>query len=95
MTILRLVLYALFSLTSVGIFTYLHTYHLQLIDHEHFLKSAVLMLVGSWSFKLQRVPALRAFWDLEKTVLHEIRVSGTVLHKPKNGVVETVLVIFV
>ena len=29
--------------------------------------------------RLQRVPALRAFWDLEKTVLHEIRVSGTVL----------------
>ena len=27
---------------------------------------------------IQRVPALRAFWDLEKTVLHEIRVSGTV-----------------
>ena len=24
-------------------------------------------------------PALRAFWDLEKTVLHEIRVSGTVV----------------
>jgi hypothetical protein len=46
---------------------------------------------------------------LEKTVLHEIRVSGTVLwsptnansptytyvHKPKTVVVETVLVIFV
>ena len=57
---------------------------------------------------IQRVPALRAFWDLEKTVLHEIRVSGTVLwsptnakiphlhvHKPKTVVVETVLVIFV
>ena len=27
---------------------------------------------------VQRVPALRAFWDFEKTVLHEIRVSGTV-----------------
>ena len=49
---------------------------------------------------LQLVPALRPFWDLEKTVLHEIRVSGTVIstnekiphlhvHKPK-----TVLVIF-
>ena len=25
-----------------------------------------------------RVPDLRAFWDLEKTLLHEIRVSGTV-----------------
>ena len=24
---------------------------------------------------VQRVPALRAFWDLEKTVLHEIRVT--------------------
>ena len=50
--------------------------------------------------------ALRAFWDLEKTVLHEIRVSRTVLwsptnakiphfhvHKPKTVVAETVLVI--
>ena len=25
---------------------------------------------------IQRVPALHAFWDLEKTVLHEIRGSG-------------------
>ena len=29
---------------------------------------------------IQRVPALHAFWDLEKTVLHEIRVSGTVVN---------------
>ena len=28
---------------------------------------------------VQRVPALRVFWDLEKSVLHETRVSGTVL----------------
>ena len=54
------------------------------------------------------VPALRVFWDLEKTVLHETRVSGTVLWSPtnansptytyisqKNVLVETVLVIFV
>ena len=34
---------------------------------------------------IQRVPALRAFWDLEKTVLHEIRVSGTVLWSPINA----------
>ena len=57
---------------------------------------------------IQRVPALRVFWDLEKTVLHETRVSGTVLWsptnansphlhvtKPKTVLVETVLVIFV
>ena len=36
--------------------------------------------------KLQRVPALRAFWDLEKTVLHEIRVSGTVLMDSLNAI---------
>ena len=30
-------------------------------------------------FFLQRVPALREFWDFEKTVLHEMRVSGTVV----------------
>ena len=34
---------------------------------------------------IQRVPALCAFWDLEKTVLHEIRVSGTVLWSPTNA----------
>ena len=58
--------------------------------------------------KLLQRCTLRAFWDLEKTVLHEICVSGTVLwspnnakiphlgiHKPKIVVVETVLVIFV
>ena len=44
-------------------------------------------------WQIQRVPALRAFWDLEKTVLHETRVSGTVLWSPV--LVETVLVIFV
>ena len=58
--------------------------------------------------EIQRVPTLQAFWGLEKTVLHEIHVSGTVVspptnakiphlhvHKPKTVVVETVLVIFV
>ena len=35
------------------------------------------------SNRIQRVPALRAFWDLEKTVLHEIRVS--VLWSPTNA----------
>ena len=35
--------------------------------------------------KIQRVPALRAFWDLEKTVLNEIRVSGTVLWSPTSA----------
>ena len=27
---------------------------------------------------MQRVPALGPFWDLEETVLDEVRVSGTV-----------------
>ena len=34
---------------------------------------------------VQRVPALRVFWDLEKTVLNETRVSGTVLWSPTNA----------
>ena len=38
---------------------------------------------------IQRVPALRAFWDLEKTVLHEIHVSGTVLWSPTNPKIPT------
>ena len=31
---------------------------------------------------LQRVPSLRAFWDLEKNVLLEICVSGPVANPP-------------
>ena len=34
---------------------------------------------------VQRVPALRSFLDLEKMVLHEILVSGTVLWSPTNA----------
>ena len=48
------------------------------------------------------LPALRELWDWEKTLLHEICVSGTVggpllahLHVRKPKVVETVFVIFV
>ena len=33
---------------------------------------------------IQGVPALHAFWDFEKAVLHEIHVSGTVLRSPTN-----------
>ena len=36
-------------------------------------------------FQIQRVPTLRSFWDFEKTVLHEIRVSGTLLWSPTNA----------
>ena len=28
---------------------------------------------------IQRVPALRRFWDLKKTSLHEIYISGSVI----------------
>ena len=42
-------------------------------------------LLFSEVFQVQRVPALRVFWDLEKTVLHETRVSGTVLWSPTNA----------
>ena len=38
----------------------------------------VRFFIRTPQFYIKRVPALRAFWDLEKTVLHEIRVSGTV-----------------
>ena len=47
-----------------------------------------LVPVIAFSFSLiavQRVPALRAFWDLEKTVLDKFRVSGTVLWSPTNA----------
>ena len=39
------------------------------------LTSMALDIFWNW---IQRVPTLRTFWDLEKNVLHEIRVSGTV-----------------
>ena len=34
---------------------------------------------NKYKISIQRVPTLCAFWDLEKPVLHEIRVSGTEL----------------
>ena len=57
----------------------------------------LVMVFQVWG---QKVPALRVFWDLEKTVFDEIRVSGTNIphfhvHKPKSVLVEIVLVIFV
>ena len=42
------------------------------------------VLIDLLKWVIQRVPTLRSFWDLEKTVLHEIRVSGTVLWSPNN-----------
>ena len=33
-------------------------------------------LLAQLIIDLQGVPTLRTFWDLEKTVLHEIRVVG-------------------
>ena len=59
---------------------------LQRLNHtcsRTILKGYILGAYPFWSNNLismdiQRVPALRAFWDLEKTVLHGIRVSGTV-----------------
>ena len=54
---------------------------------------------------IQRIPALRGFWDLKKTVLREIGISGTVggsitnakiphlrIHKPKTAVVGSAVV---
>ena len=43
-----------------------------------------IKIVGA-VLELQRVPALRVFWDLEKAVLYETRVSGTVLWSPTNA----------
>ena len=54
----------------------------------HPIASIVVVSVKSpsyWNNNVQRVPALRVFWDLEKTVLHEICVSGTVLWSPTNA----------
>ena len=52
---------------------------LKLLDYT-FFNSATFLHHHNPHFKqLQKVLTLRAFWDLEKTVLHEIRISGTVL----------------
>ena len=47
--------------------------------------AACVLVKSAVEANVQRVPALRAFWDLEKTVLHEILVSGTVLWSPTNA----------
>ena len=64
-----------------------HVYqdHVNLIQCDP-IWSNLIQFNPIWSnmFQLQMVPALRAFWDLEKTVLHEIRVSETVLWSPTN-----------
>ena len=92
-------------------------YHFPPIFNIVFLKKQkqilVFLPIKTWEntlkSRIERFPALRAFWDLEKTVLHKICVSGTVLwsptnansptymylHTPKTVVVETVLVVFV
>ena len=43
--------------------------------------------------QIQRVPALCSFWDLEKIMLHEIRVRGTVLWSPTNAKIPTCMYI--
>ena len=50
--------------------------------------SIVVLVMGlqvSFLKKRNGYPALRAFWDLKKTVLHEICVSGTVLWSPTSA----------
>ena len=46
---------------------------------ESWVQLLLFPVICALYYNVQRVPALRAFWDLEKTVLHEILVSGTVL----------------
>ena len=50
-----------------------------------YLTSSTLIADHKGETSIQRVPALRGFWDLEKTVLHEIHVSRTVLWSPTNA----------
>ena len=46
-------------------------------NYKAFLPSkSVKVQIGNLT-QIQRVPALRAFWDFEKTVSHEICVSGS------------------
>ena len=49
------------------------------IQVSNFYLLFISFVLKTWQ-SIQWVPALRAFWDLEKTVLHEIRVSGTVVN---------------
>ena len=49
------------------------------------MKQILFQGIQFLNFLLQRVSALRVFGDMEKTVLHEIRVSGTVLWSPTNA----------
>ena len=45
----------------------------------------LFIIYHKFAITVQMVPALRSFWDLEKTVLHETSVSGTVLWSPTNA----------
>ena len=49
------------------------------------MKQILFQGIQFLNFLVQRVSALRVFGDLEKTVLHETRVSGTVLWSPTNA----------
>ena len=49
------------------------------------IKQILFQGIQFLNFLLQRVSALRVFGDLEKTVLHETRVSGTVLWSPTHA----------
>ena len=66
---------------------HLHLKILGMYPHNFYcIKESVLFLIRNWIFMdIQRVPALHAFWDLEKTVLYETCVSGTVLWSPTNA----------
>ena len=51
-------------------------------------------LNATYSKIVQRVPALRGFWDFEKTELREIRISGTVEYRrsPTNAKIPQVYI---
>ena len=47
------------------------------LSHPFFMPN-ILSTTGARDMAVQRVPALRGFWDLKKTVLCKIHISGTV-----------------
>ena len=89
------------------------------MELQNWLLLPPLCLYGSFEYRvlssifdrthyIQRVPAFRAFWELENNVIHEVHVSRNVVGpllaqksptckyiSPKTVVVGTVLVIFV
>ena len=66
-----------FGMNSRFYFRICHAIFMQSLSEKSYKKTNHLIL--GLKIYVQRVPNLRTFWDLEKTVSHEIHASGNVV----------------